>query len=605
MIKNISNARVPIVLMAVLGFACLASYAVVRGAVNNAVEQQALAVAEIVTSQAMTARSVYAQEIAEKLRNDGIEPSEHSASMPGHVPIPAQFLKLVGRASAQSSDKLYEYRPVSKWNLEPSQGLSDDFLRWAWPQLEAQDQPAPTAAIAWAPISRFETQEGRRVLRYLAADPVSLTSCASCHNATEQSLTVRESRIKAGVAPGKQWRQHQLLGALSVTIPLDKAQQFAVNQINQSLVFFLVILIASFIALLWSNWRLAKQTRCLLDAENQLAQSELRAQTVQAKLEAKQGVEQAFAELSAYMRAIDQHAIVSVTDPAGRIVQVNDKLLEISGYSREELIGQDHRLLNSGTHGQGFFTNLWRTITSGAIWRGVICNQTKAGVLYWVDSAIVPLKGADGAVVRYVSIRLDITERIQAEKKMSHMATHDGLTGLANRRLLQDRIQQALKNDRRTSAKAALLFIDLDQFKTVNDTLGHAVGDRLLVDVARRLSYCVRSEDTVARLGGDEFIVFMPRLADVSNAGILAEKLQRALSMPFQIGDHTLQLGSSIGIAVFPDDGDDVDTLLRNSDTAMYQVKASGRNHFRFYLPNMKQRGANTQSNEPTCLADS
>ena len=201
----------------------------------------------------------------------------------------------------------------------------------------------------------------------------------------------------------------------------------------------------------------------------------------------------------------------------------------------------------------------------------------------------MPLKDTEGRVKRYISIRIDVTERMQAEQEMRRLATHDTLTGLVNRELLRDRIQQALAGERRRTHRAAVLFIDLDQFKTINDSLGHETGDKLLVEVAQRLVASVRAEDTVARQGGDEFIVFLPRIQDTQNAALIAGKLVQQLALPFRIDGHELYIGSSIGIAVFPEHGDDVDTLLKNSDTAMYTVKEGGRNHHAFFAPQMNE----------------
>ncbi|WP_168224656.1 ATP-binding protein [Rhodoferax aquaticus] len=256
-------------LVTVFVLACVLGYAVVRDAVRQTVEHQALAIAEVVASQATTARSVYAKEVAEKLRKDGFGPDVNFANLPGHVPIPAQFLKLVGLSASADSDKLFAYRPVSKWNLEGSQGLSDDFLLWAWPQLENQDQAAPKEAIAWRSVSRIETHDGQRVLRFLKADPASQMSCVTCHNAYEKTAPILSLRASQGVAPGKQWAQHQLMGALSVTVPLEKAELLAGNQINEASLLFGGILVATFVVMFWFKSRTEQQLRSAkLSAEN-------------------------------------------------------------------------------------------------------------------------------------------------------------------------------------------------------------------------------------------------------------------------------------------------------------------------------------------------
>jgi signal transduction histidine kinase len=248
-------------LLVVFSLACGLGYAVVRDAVNKTVEHQALAIAEIVASQATTGRSVYAIEVAAKLKTDGFGPDVNYASMPGHVPIPAQFLKLVGLAATANSGKLYSYRPISKWNLEESQGLSDDFLRWGWPQLEAQDVANPTGPITWKAVSRIETQKGQRVLRYLSADPAAQMSCVNCHNAYENTPSLIATRLSQGVSPGKQWQQHQLMGALSIVVPLEKAEVLAGSQINQATVLFVVILVATIAAMLWFKQRAERELR--------------------------------------------------------------------------------------------------------------------------------------------------------------------------------------------------------------------------------------------------------------------------------------------------------------------------------------------------------
>ena len=583
--------RVWLLLLLCAGFFAtfLVAATVIRNAVQKTVEHQALNVAEIVANQATTARSVYAASIVDKLQRDGFGPHVHSETLSGYVPIPAQFLKLVGQASSRNSAHLFEYKPVSKWNLDPQQGLGDAFLRWAWPQLEQQDQAKPAGPIDWQPVWRFEQQGGKRVLRYLRADAASQQSCVTCHNGYEKTAEIRARRGLQHTLADKQWRRHQLLGALSVTIPLDRVEQVATIQIRETSGLIFGILLASFAAMLWFSWRMVRQERDLQRTGLQLAHAEQQHRTAQTLLEAKQGVERAFSELSAYLQAIGQHALVSVTDPSGRIIEANDKFCQVSGYSRDELIGQDHRLVNSGYHSQAFFAELWATIQRGEVWRGEICNRAKSGRLYWVDSAIVPLKDEAGRVQRFISIRIDISEHKRVEQHAVHLATHDALTGLPNRMLLQDRIQQVLAHDRHSHLQAAVMFIDLDQFKVINDTLGHEAGDLLLMEVARRLCAGVGEEDTVARQGGDEFIILLPQIGGVPQLAALAQSLLQRLTEPCQVQGETLHISASIGIAVFPDDGNNVETLLKNSDIAMYHAKESGRNNVQFFTASMNR----------------
>ena len=425
-------------------------------------------------------------------------------------------------------------------------------------------------------------------------------------------------------------------------------------------------------------------------------------------VQAKENAEDNFAELVAYNNAIGELALVSITDRSGRILKVNRKFCEVSGYLEEELIGQDHRMLNSGIHPKTFFAEMWETILSGHIWHREICNRSKTGLVYWVDSTIVPLRDNSGQVSRFLGVRVDTTarkqkemglreqlkesrcvyhirqdmaeesvldelcrkifsrllptmqfpevaaglieidgrkfpsdnyrenlahqlqagisvggktigelkvfysqkkpfllpeeqnlldtitddlgrwvERSRAEQRIRHAATHDALTGLPNRLLLQDRISQIIVQEGRRPGHAAVLFIDLDHFKIINDSLGHNMGDLLLKEVAARLSSCVRGEDTVARQGGDEFIVVLHMIANAQDASIVAQKILDALVQPYSINGEELHISGSIGIAVSPNDGDGVEALLKNSDTAMYHAKEAGRNNYQFFAQEM------------------
>ena len=228
------------------------TYVAVKDAHEKIVEFQAANVAEIVARQAGSSRSVYASQVAGKLVKDGTGgPNVEFEHNKGYVPIPAQFLKMVGREASATSGGLYQYRPLSKWNLEPTQGLSDDFQKWAWQQLEVQDQANPAAPIAWNAVWRLENVDGQNTLRYMRADPASAASCVDCHNTYEQSPQVIELRRASGVEPGRTWKQHQLLGAIEVDIPLSKVEAMVATQTRQTLAWIISALGGGLIFVTW------------------------------------------------------------------------------------------------------------------------------------------------------------------------------------------------------------------------------------------------------------------------------------------------------------------------------------------------------------------
>lgn len=433
-----------------------------------------------------------------------------------------------------------------------------------------------------------------------------------------------------------------------------------------------------------------------------------------------------FRVLDAYQAALDRHAILAVTDRAGRIVHVNGMLCATTGYSEAELLGKSFRLVNSGHHPKEFFAGMWRTVSSGEVWHGEICNRAKSGALYWVDTTIVPLVGPRNRIEAYVSVRYEITKRkaaeaalleeverrrkaetllvdvietvpdgiaafdtddrlvlfnqaykecfpvsaeaihigsefatilkaglekgeyhlhkntaeardtwlrarikahrnpgrkivqalsdgrwIQIQERRSasghivgtrtditdlkrseaaikYHAEHDPLTGLLNRSVLGTRLSEAVSGAVRSAQAGALLVLDLDGFKTVNDTMGHSAGDMLLVAVAGRLNDALRRSDTIMRLGGDEFAIILPNVYDRETVGKVAEKLLAVVQQPLTIQRRAVTPNMSIGISLFPRDGRKTEVLLKNADIALYQAKASGRSTYRVYSREMR-----------------
>ena len=285
--------------------------------------------------------------------------------------------------------------------------------------------------------------------------------------------------------------------------------------------------------------------------------------------------------LKVLIKAIEQSPVsVIITDPRGVIEYVNPKFTQLMGYSAEEAIGNTPRILKGGFLSRDFYKDMWDTVLSGKEWHGLFHNRTKAGALVWELASISPIRDDTGAITHFVGVKEDITELKRLQDQTARMAHYDQLTGLPNRFLFLDRLKQTLVQSKRRDTTFALLYMDLDDFKAINDSYGHAAGDHLLVAVGQRLQGCVRETDTVARMGGDEFTVLLTDIHGLEDVERIAGMIIQAISNPFPIDDVVCKVGISIGIALFPLDGLDADPLLSTADTALYQVKKGGRNNY-------------------------
>jgi diguanylate cyclase (GGDEF)-like protein/PAS domain S-box-containing protein len=274
---------------------------------------------------------------------------------------------------------------------------------------------------------------------------------------------------------------------------------------------------------------------------------------------------------------------VFITDRYGRIVWANEAFGRLSGYAVHEALGRSPAMLKSGRQNADFYRELWQTILAGSVWRGKVVERRKDGSLYTVDETITPLCDAAGNIAHFVATLHDLTSRKKESDRDHFLAYHDSLTGLPNRALFLRLLEQALAHCARSACRLAVLYIDLDHFKPVNDTLGHQLGDLLLVTVAKRLRASVRKSDVVARLAGDEFTVIQTDLVDTRPARALARTLVHALRRPFMLKGREVRVSASVGISIYPDHGASAEELLQRADLAMYRAKEQGRNRYRFY----------------------
>jgi len=325
-------------------------------------------------------------------------------------------------------------------------------------------------------------------------------------------------------------------------------------------------------------------TQVDVDADNQITRVFGITKDITDEVNAAAKLEQASTVFSSTSEAI------FITDENNLISSINPAYTKTTGYSEQDVLGKDPRILNSGHHDKNFFKVFWRELKATGHWQGEIWNRHKDGHVFPVWQSIASIKDSSGKIIQFVSLFSDISARKADEELIRYQANYDSLTGLPNRNLFLDRINIALKHAHRNNKQLALLLLDLDRFKWINDTLGHKAGDVILQETASRLKESVRDSDTVARLGGDEFAIILPELNHVSDAESIANKIFSAFKAPLSIDGNEIHISGSIGITLFPDDADNVDSLQMNADSAMYSAKEDGRNRFHYFTPQLQAK---------------
>lgn len=283
--------------------------------------------------------------------------------------------------------------------------------------------------------------------------------------------------------------------------------------------------------------------------------------------------------------AVFKHTVdgVLITDKNNQIIQVNDAFCEITGYQPEQVIGKDPKLLKSGQHDAHFYAAMWRQIEEEGYWQGEITNRKKNGEIYIEWLSINAIIDTQGKTEKYIGIFSDVTHQRKNAQNHAYLATHDPLTGLSNRLLLCDRLEHAIAHAKRFNQCVAVLFCDLDNFKPINDTYGHAVGDEVLKTVAQRLKGLLRKEDTVCRYGGDEFVIVAEELKSFTHLDGIVQKINASSREPVRVGETELDVRMSVGVALYPCDADDAHALMKQADEAMYRAKRNGKNDFAYF----------------------
>jgi len=414
-------------------------------------------------------------------------------------------------------------------------------------------------------FSEVNQLDGEPVLRYMQP-MIMKEGCLKCHAWTN---------IKVG----------DLRGATDVAIPL--APYYALEQKSRRVIFIShgsIWLLGSCFIIFFS----LRRKMYLKNLHAQQAKLDNINQSLQTEIEERIHAETQL-RLTSNVFKHTSEAIV-ITDANSHIIDCNQAYTDVTGYTLAEIKGKNPNITSSGHHDKKFYLSMWKSINTSGSWTGEIWDRRKNGELYPQWLSVNSVKNENDEVSHYIGVFTDISHLKETEKKLENLAFIDVLTGLPNRHLFHDRLAHELSHAHRQKTKVTLFFIDLDQFKRVNDTLGHFIGDELLQEVAQRIKSCVRENDTVSRLGGDEFTIILTELFSPQSITDIANKIIDAVSQPINLHDNELFVGASIGVSIYPDDGENAQILIRNADAAMYHAKDNGRGNCQFFSEEINQR---------------
>ncbi len=401
-----------------------------------------------------------------------------------------------------------------------------------------------------------EVLDGKEVLRVATTDYMTDASCVTCHNEHSDRTWEKDK-----------WKLGDKRGVLEVITPLE--DELAGHIVMRNYILLFIIAIISLV-LFYLYIKIRKRENELIDVAD--------------KLIGTVGIQDK--ELKSLGTMVDKYIISSKTDIFGKITYVSKAFLEISGYSQKELLNKSHSIVRHPDMPEDIFKDMWKSIESGNVWSGEIKNMKKDGSFYWVYAVISPDFNEQNKIIGYSAIRTNIT----SQKESQYLASHDALTSLVNRSRIVEIAQHAIKVAKRDKTSLAILFLDFDKFKNINDTLGHHAGDELLITVANRMKNTLREVDTISRIGGDEFVILLESILDIQEISTIAHNILEVIKEPINIFENTIYTTASIGVSVYPNDGLNITELMKNADNAMYYAKDKGRDNCQFFKEEINNR---------------